>query len=270
MASDQRIPRKKIKNPQIIIAIIGAIAAIVAAIFASPWIIELIRNENNTNPPSVSNTGRLEGTLTDRDRNPIKNITVSIPTGPKTRTDMQGVFILNDVPVGDQVIVIEPPSGKGQLAQNIKVEKGMTTKINIVYDPRTTVIGLLSITSPPDDSRIEVRRSDVRVKIYGHCDGLAQVFNNNFEVWILVRSDKDGRYWVQHPSALVDLIQNTWRASAYLGDAQHPPSDGDRWDLMAVAANSGSEIRRITNVMSLDDLPPHIRSNVVSFETLVR
>lgn len=219
-------------------------------------------------------TGRLEGTVTDRKGNPISDLLVSILNGPAAETDMQGIFVLNNVPEGDQLIVVKPPSGGGDVMLNVSVVSDQNNEINIVYDATTSRLGLLSITSPVDGGDLEIRKSvdsnnDTihRATIFGRCDGLGQIFQNGFNVWVLVSSERDGKFWVQFPSATIDPHNNTWRATVLLGNAQHPPSDGELWTMVAVAADSDSELGRILNTPELSLLPPHITSNVVSIES---
>jgi hypothetical protein len=90
-----------------------------------------------------------------------------------------------------------------------------------------------------------------------------------FDIWVLIRSERDHRLWVQHPPAIIDTSARSWRANAILGDMQHPPRDNQRWDIVAIAAKSDSDIRRIPNTPSLSQLPPHISSNVVTTITRI-
>jgi len=224
-----------------------------------------------TTPTSPVTTGQLEGLLTDRAGNPISDISVSIRNGPETVTDMAGGFVLSNVPAGNQLIVVKPPSGEGQLTQNISIEANQTTKTSVIYNSATSRLGLLSITAPVDGGVLEVRPDGTvhRATIYGRSDGLAQVFGE-FDVWVLISSERDESFWVQRPPALVDPNSNTWRANVLLGSEEHPPSDGDFWDIVAVAADADSDINRIISTPKLSELPPHIRSNVVTAVTQIK
>ena len=210
-------------------------------------------------------TGQLEGIFTDRSGSPISNISVSIRNGSQTITDISGKFILENVPAGNQILVVKPPSGRGEVTQNVWVEANQTTVANIVYDVDASMLGLLSITAPVDGGILEVRKDGIehRATIYGRSDGLAQVLGD-FDIWVLISSERDGLFWVQNPPALVDPNANTWRANILLGSEEHPPEDGELWDIVAIAAESDSEIGRILNTPKLSLLPPHISSNVVT------
>jgi hypothetical protein len=216
--------------------------------------------------------GRLEGTLTDRSGNPISNISVGIRNGPKSTTDMNGRFVLPNIPSGDQMIVVMPPSGGGELTRNIVVEEHATTKANIIYASDNSQLALLSITAPVDDGEILINEDDNQYigMIHGRCDGLAQMFQKPYDIWILIRSIRDGNLWVQRPPALVNSSANTWHGRALFGSPQKPPKNGDQWAIVAVAAPNDSEIRRILNTPSLSLLPPHIGSNVAIVRSSIR
>jgi len=222
-------------------------------------------SKSNANSPPKTGTGRLEGTVTDNTGNPIADLSVSIRNGPKAITDAKGIFVLNGVESGDQLIIVEPRSGHGQLTLNINIKRDQNPKTNIIYNADTSRLGLLSITSPVDDSLLEVRRNgnEHRATVHGRCDGLAQVLEG-FDVWVLVKSERDPRYWIQRPSALIDPNSNTWRAGVLLGSPEHPPMTDESWDLIAVAAKADSDMGRILNTPNLNLLPNHITSNVVT------
>jgi len=222
-------------------------------------------------PKPLPGGGRLEGALTDRSENPISGMRVGIRSGPQTQTDAQGNFVLNGAPTGDQMIIVESANANtGQLAQNIHIATGQTTKTKIIYDAQTSQLGLLAITAPVDSGELEVRRdgNEHRATMYGRCDGLPQILGG-FDIWVLIKSERDQRLWVQHPPAIIDTSARSWRANVMLGDPQHPPRNGERWDIVAVAAVSNSDIRRIANTPSLSQLPPHISSNVVTTITKI-
>lgn len=211
-------------------------------------------------------TGRLKGVLTDRAGNPLTGLRVSIKNGPQTLSDAQGQFVLNGAPTGDQILVVENPHiNTGPLTQALALLEGQTTQTKIVYDAANAQLGLLAITAPLDTGELEIRRDgkEHRATVYGRCDGLGQMLGR-FDVWVLLRSERDSRLWVQHPSAIIDAAAGTWRANVRLGDPAHPPRDGERWDLVAVAAEASSAIRQIANTPQLTLPPPHLSSNVVT------
>jgi hypothetical protein len=228
-------------------------------------------------PPVQTKTGRLAGILTDREGNLISDMSVSVRNGPATKTDIEGKFVLNDVAEGDQLIVVKPPSGDGQFTLNITVLAEQTNNINIVYDAASSRLGLLSITAPVDGGDLDIRQ-DVgddgvlvhRATIFGRCDGLSQIFQGEFDVWVLVSSERDGKFWVQFPPAIIDPNDNTWRANIVLGDAEHPPLNGELWTIVAAAASLDSGFDRILNTPRLSLLPPHITSNVISIESQIQ
>lgn len=76
--------------------------------------------------PNEQFTGLLEGILTDRSGAAIPNLRISIKNGPQTKTDAQGIFILENVPTGHQLILVQATMG-GEFSQNIYVEEGQKT-----------------------------------------------------------------------------------------------------------------------------------------------
>lgn len=222
-------------------------------------------------------TGRLEGVITDRESNSLSDLSVSIQNGPAAKTDINGNFVLDGVEEGDQIIVVKPPSGGGQFSMNVSIRANQTSNVNIVYDAASSRLGLLSITAPVDGADLEVRQDLAdngvivhRATIFGRCDGLGQIFQNGFDIWVLITSERDGKFWVQFPAAVIDPNNNTWRANIVLGDAQHPPLNGELWTIVAVAADPDSGIDRITNTRKLTLLPPHVTSNVVSVTSQIK
>lgn len=215
---------------------------------------------------------QLSGQLVDRQGNPINDVLVTIRNGPGTKTDVNGRFVLGNVPIGEQIVVIEPPSGQGQLTQNVSIKQDQINYVNIVYDATRSQLGLLSITSPIDGGLVEIDGelgedgSIFRTVIYGRSDGLAQLFDDTFDIWILVSSEEDPLLWVQQPPALIDFSASTWKATVQLGSFEKPPHDGQYWEIVVVAVAFGSGMERILNTPGLSPLPPHISSNVVTFE----
>lgn len=211
--------------------------------------------------------GRLEGVFTDREKTPISDLTVSIKNGPQTITDIAGKFVLDNVPAGDQLIVVTLDSGKGDVTQHVHIVENQTTIANIVYDAGAGAIGLLTISAPVDGGILETHKIEDRHRatVYGRCDGLAQILGN-YDIWVLISDEKDGFYWVQTPPALIDFNDNTWRANIIFGSEEYPPNDGDRWDIVVVAAEADSKIGQVQNTPRLSALPPHISSNVVTVE----
>lgn len=216
-------------------------------------------------------TARLEGIVTDRSGNPLPNMSVGIRNGPAANTDTLGKFVVNNVAAGGQIIVVKPPSGGGQLTQHVELEAGKTTRANVVYDASTSQLGLLSITAPVDDSSVEARQVDGRGKttVHGRCDGLARIFDR-FNIWVLVKPETATAFFVQHPPAIVNHQNGTWMMDIWLGEPDHPARNGDRWTIIAVAAGPDSGINRIASTPSLNLLPPHLESNVVTFVSEVK
>jgi hypothetical protein len=174
------------------------------------------------------------------------------------------------------LIIVEATAG-GEFSQNIDVGENQITYVSLVFDPQTTRLGLLSIVSPIDGGGMDIRKDVLdnnstvhRATIYGRCDGLRQIFENGFDIWILIHSERDRFYWVQQPAAVVDFQDNTWRADIVLGDFAHPPVNGERWTIIAMAADPDSEFDRIINTPNLNLLPPHIASNVVTVESQIK
>jgi hypothetical protein len=270
------MPLKTDNRTALLVAAIGAVALIGAAIIAKCG---STPSRTKTLPaptasPVVKATptlteGRLVGMLTDRAGTPIGNMTVSVRNGPQTKTDSEGKFVLNNTPTGDQWVEVQASTG-GRLNQNVSIEPKKTTSVNFVYDASTSRLGLLSIVAPVDGGLLELMKDgqEHRAVIYGRCDGLSQILGS-FDVWLLISSQRDSRFWVQHPPAVIDPSTNTWRARAQFGSVGHPPRDGEHWDIVAVSAGSESEIKRVLNTPMLSVLPPHISSNVVTVETRI-
>jgi hypothetical protein len=218
----------------------------------------------------AADVGRIAGTLTYRNGDPMAGMSVSIRNGPQAKSDSQGKFVMNDVPAGDRTLEVRTPSLKGEVTQNIRVEPGETTSVKVVHDPVTSRLGLLSITAPVDGSLLELRKEGdrYRASIFGRCDGLDQILGS-FDIWVLISSESDSTYWAQRP-ALVDLSDSTWRATALFGAPEQPPKNDEHWNIVAVAASSGSGMERVMNTPRLNLLPPHISSNTVGVQTKLK
>jgi hypothetical protein len=131
---------------------------------------------------------------------------------------------------------------------------------------------LFLITAPVDGAILDVKHVGQQffAQVYGRCDGLDEIFGPRFDAWVLIRSQLDQRLWVQHPAALVELTSGTWKANIQIGNAETPPKNGERWDIIAVAAPASSDMKRVLNVMSLSDLPEHVRANFITVESRIR
>jgi hypothetical protein len=99
---------------------------------------------------------------------------------------------------------------------------------------------------------------------------LGQIFENGYDIWLLVSSERDGKFWVQFPAAVIDPHNNTWRANIVLGDAKHPPLNGEIWTIIAMAADPDSGFDRIISTPKLSLMPPHITSNVISVQSKIK
>lgn len=216
--------------------------------------------------PPGAGPGRLSGSLTDRADRPLSQMIVGLQNGPEARTDEEGRFVLNGIPVGDQTVVVRSPSANtGLLTRHLSIAAEGTTEANIIYDPQTSQLALLSVGAPVDGGQLVVEKEgrEHRAAIHGHYDGLAQILGG-FDIWVLIRSERDHLLWVQRPAAIADTHSHTWKAYITLGDAGHPPREGEEWDIVAVAAESTSSLGRVASTPSLSLLPPHISSNVVT------
>ena len=156
--------------PVIIAAIIAGIAAIIAALITGyfsfeqgsrtgretaiaqlqPTIVSLqtvaVQQSDNGPQPIVPNQttptpvmiissgqGSIQGVMSDRKGNKLSGLTVRIPNGPETMTDKDGKFVLNDVPSGDQQLMVTA-SNRSPLIQNVRVDSGQTITVNVIYD----------------------------------------------------------------------------------------------------------------------------------------
>lgn len=260
--------------PYIIVSVIitGIVSIIVAVINLYPSLFP--PNVDKHEPGPRPETGHLEGILTDRNGNPIINIPIGILRGPQTRTDIEGKFVLTEVPVGDQLIVIKPQVEKSQVTQNVHIERAQPNRIKIYYDPASSLLGLLSIIAPVEGGELEARKvvqddgTRYRATVYGRCDGLERLLER-FNVWVLVSSNNDQKLWVQ-PPAIIDRTSSTWQAEIFLGDADFVPRPEDRWRMVAVAAEADSQIGRVLNTPNLSLLPHHVSSNVVVAKAVIR
>jgi hypothetical protein len=193
---------------------------------------------------------------------------VSLRGGPQTTADTQGKFVLNNASAGDQMILVKT-ARSGEITQSIRLEAG-NNRTNVIYDSTSSRLGLLSISAPVDESSAELimTASGGTLTVYGRCDGLRQILGD-FDVWMMVKPSGNNPLYVQHPAAIVDSNNNSWRADIALGDAMNPPKTGDQWTLIAVAVKSPSEISRLANVPNLNSLPQHLSSNVVTFTSTI-
>jgi hypothetical protein len=206
----------------------------------------------------------------DRSGRVLSDVSISILNGPETAVDTQGKFVLNNVPVGDQVVILKSSRGVGgEVRQVVQLESGKTTQTNIIYDSATSRLGLLSITAPVDGSTVNVPvgNNGGLMTLFGRCDGLAQILGS-FDVWVLVKPQGNEPFFVQHPAAVVDPSANAWRSDITLGDAANNPKDGSQWTIVVVATKSGSDIDHIGSTPNLNLLPEHTTSNVVTFTSL--
>jgi hypothetical protein len=304
-------PSKSSQGWTIIVAIIGAVTTLLAAMISGSSNSETgrLRGEREaeqrllptisaletksaqltlqlTSSPSTTNisvtpitisdfSGHVDGFLTDRSGTPIPDMAVSIRNGPQTKTDSQGRFVLDNVSTGSQLVIVQAAAG-GEFSQNIDVRENQTTYASLVFDPQTTRLGLLSIVSPVDGGGMDIRKDVIdnnstvhRATIYGRCDGLYQIFENGFDIWILIHSERDNFYWVQRPPAAVDSQDNTWSADIVLGSFEHPPVNNERWVIIAMATEPDSGFDQIPNTPKLSLLPAYIASNVVKVKSQI-
>jgi hypothetical protein len=80
------------------------------------------------NVSAVSNTGTITGTVRDKDGNPIEGATVYLEGDPSidNTTDSLGRFSLENVPIGDQTIIVEK-DGYKWASKKVDVEQDQTT-----------------------------------------------------------------------------------------------------------------------------------------------
>lgn len=255
------------------VALLGFFGVVLAAIITGVFLLISQRSSETRPLPESGQTANLQGVVMDRSGKGLGDLSVSVHDGPQTDVDDQGTFVLKNVPAGDQVVIVRSSRNvAGELKQGVRLESGKTTQMSIVYDSGSSRIGLLSISAPVDGSRIEVPlvRNGGLITVHGRCDGLAQIFDR-FDVWVLVKPQGNAPFFVQHPAAIVDPNNNSWRCDVSLGDTTHPPTEGSHWTLVVVAAPVGSSLSRIANTPDLSKLTEqHIRSNVVTFTSSIR
>jgi hypothetical protein len=218
-------------------------------------------SNSNTNLPFE--TGRVEGSVRDLAGRPVADTTVTILNGAEARTNEDGYFVLKDVPAGVQLIELSSRSSK-TATQSVRIEPHQTTPLSMIYDSATSKIGLLSITEPVNSAVLKVDRAESQFQgvVSGQCDGLKEILGR-FEVWVLIRPE-DGARSRLHLAAVIDLNSNTWQATIPFGDAEHPWSNGRFWQIVAIAARSESDIKRILTMPTVNPLPVHIVSEVVT------
>lgn len=266
-----------LRNPLVVAAIIAAVGGVVAAFVTGGFGYLKERPPDGPGPAPVptaaAGTARLEGVVIDRSGNALGGLSVGVKGGPKTNADTVGRFVLNNLPAGDQLIVVKSADGRGgEVTSNIRLEEGKLNRANILYDPGTSRLGLLSITAPVDGVPLDVPLMNNRriVTVYGRCDGLGYVLGNNFQVWVLVKPPGDQLYFVQHPEAIIDAGANSWQADIYLGDETNPPADGSRWTLVALGVRPEADLKRLSAIRSPDDVPERINSNLVTFTAVIK
>lgn len=251
----------------------GAIATVLAALIGLlPGLVGSGRPSvagpmDSAPPEQTTRAGaKVAGTVVDRSGKPVSGLTVGIRGGPQSETDKDGRFILDGIAVGDHVVEVTA-RGIGRLTQFVQVAASRTTNANIVYDSASSRIGLLSIGAPVDGAVMDLERAGeiFTGHVHGRSDGLGDILGR-FEIWLLVRSSRDQRLWVQQPPALADATKSTWTGRVQFGSPEHPPVDGEKWEIIAVAAEAASLMRRILNTPSMSQLPQHISSNVVLVE----
>lgn len=228
---------------------------------------QLLAVHQDTQLPT--NTGAINGLLTDRFGAGLPNMTVSVAGSGATKTDTSGNFIIENIPPGHQLIKVQAPTLNSQFTQNINIQSGGITDIKLIFDTQTMQLRLLSITSLVNNGSLEVEAgTEHRQIISGRCDGLAQIYGGfeNFQIWVVVRAIQDDeRYWVQHPSVVIDRNSNTWSTNTFMGSDKFPPYDGQMWVVMAIATPVNSGMEKILNFSEITDLPfSVITSNVVS------
>jgi hypothetical protein len=163
---------KSKKHPTISGALLTSLALILAAIIGGVFLLLVNRNPQPTPVPPF--TARLEGSVMDRSGKILTDISVGVRNGPETEVDSQGKFVLNNIPAGDQLIVIRSSrSVGGEVSQGLRLETGKTTRTNIVYDVALSKLGLLSIMMPVDGSTLDgpLGKNGGFVTVYGRSEG---------------------------------------------------------------------------------------------------
>jgi hypothetical protein len=262
------------KDPAKFVALLGFLGVVLAAIITGIFLLVSKRSPDleQTPTPVPNAIASLEGIVMDRSGKVLGDLSVSVRNGPETEVDTQGKFVLNNVPAGDQVIIVKSSHDVGgEVRQAVRLDAGKRNQTNIIYDSGSSRLGLLSVIAPVDGSTVNVASGPNGgvVTVIGRCDGLAQIFGS-FDVWVIVKPKGDAPFFVQHPSAVVDPNANTWRSDITLGDAANQPNDGDHWTLVIVATRPDSGIGHIGSTPNLNLLPQHITSNVVTFTSAIR
>lgn len=265
-------PRKSKKsNAGPALALIGAVmltAGIMLGLFtqfSSPSVTTISTDANSI---TGFETGRVEGSVRDLSGRPVAYATVSIRNGPATKTDQNGYFVLQYVSVGVQLIQIETPSSK-VTTQSVRVGPNETASVGLIYDSGASQLGLLSITDPANGTSLRVDRvgDTLLTTVNGRYDGLTELLGN-FDVWVLIRPEYDSQFWLHRPPAVIDRNSHTWQARIEFG-ATGTPHD-QRWDIVAIAVRSPSELEYLLSTPTFNKLPTHVTSNVVTVVTTDR
>ena len=259
------------------VAIIGACATLMAALISTllPTVVHQTK-DNVGNSPHDAGGVILKGTVITKSGSGIPGIAVSIGKDTSDTSDENGEFTLRRVPTGDQTLEIRPKSGRGAQQRKIMVDKNPPS-IKLIYDIRSSSLGLLSITYPANEGGWSISKwrerdsrgklvEQYRANVTGTCEGLREQYYS-LGIWVAIKSNRDSFWWVQR-QATFSPVSNGWTADVLLGDPEHPPVSGERWDIVAVAAEYDSGISKFQTINAqlpnLNSLPPHVESNLVS------
>ena len=246
-------PDTKIKKSHTGPALAGivAIAILAVGLTSVMWFAFRLRNNSglatygNANSNSRYGTGEIEGSVTDLAGRPLANITVRIQNGPETRTDENGLFVLSGVPPGIQLI--ETESSSNQIGtQTLSIPSTRKASVSLIYDAKTSRLGLVSITDPADGTMLKAARvgDEFRYVISGRCDGLKEMLGK-FDVWVLIRQGDDSRLLLQRPAAITNPDSNAWQATVVFGKIAKSSPSGRRFEIFAIAVRSDSDLQHL-------------------------
>jgi hypothetical protein len=215
-------------------------------------------------------SGRLAGRLLDISGRPLGGVLVAVFNGPGAQTDGDGHFLLEEVPTGFRQVAIEAPSGAVLKTPKVYINAGRpATGFNIIYAMGKPELGIFSMTEPDDGEEVFVSEGGVLIQVSGDLSGLFEILDE-FEVSVLARSVTSGESWVRLTAADKKWppadesgigLHEDWGTFVWLGGAGATPVG--EWEFIAVAARKDSGIAGLSRARTLDELPPHISSNIV-------
>ncbi len=112
-----------------------------------------------SNTSMVAQTGSIEGKITDKaNSEPLIGTTVQVDgTNVGTATDLNGYFVIKNLKEGKYKLKISYVSYNTRIIENVRVESGKTTNLNIELEGSTVSLGDITVTA--------VRRTNTEISM---------------------------------------------------------------------------------------------------------